>query len=51
MRHFFISVFILFSLGLHAQQTRSYSNTNLETVLKDIERLYNVRFSYNAGKS
>jgi hypothetical protein len=48
MKHLFIFIFILFSLGLNAQQHLNYSNADLSTVLKDLESSYDIRFSYNS---
>lgn len=49
MKRSFILFILLFSLGLGAQENRPNKNVPLSTVLTELEALYDVKFSYNAG--
>ncbi|MEK6155088.1 TonB-dependent receptor [Flavobacteriaceae bacterium 3-367] len=49
MKRFFILFILLFSLGLGAQENTRHKNVSLSTVLTELEALYDVKFSYNAG--
>ena len=50
MRIFFLGILCLYSSIILAQeQTLTFNNDPLEQVIKDIENLYQVRFSYNTN--